>query len=41
MVEEVFNTIKVWLHLNYLTPDPNDYAPRVAIENSLNMEDIN
>lgn len=37
---EVSNTIKVYLHKNYLTPDPNDYLPRVAIERSLGIEDI-
>lgn len=37
---EVSNTIKVYLHKNHLTPDPNDYAPRVAIERSLSIEDI-
>ncbi|WP_251624050.1 DNA-binding domain-containing protein [Odoribacter lunatus] len=37
---EVSNSIKLLLYKNLLTPDPNDYAPRVAIEQSLGIEDI-
>lgn len=37
---ELSNTIKLLLHKNLLTPDPNDYSPRVVIEQSISIEDI-